>query len=86
MFGALIRAAESWRGLRFSEFEFRTFPANPPLDPVLVTMDRRKDINASAAGIDADGADAKSSFSSGPDVDALKRSATIVRLLGAGIG
>jgi hypothetical protein len=23
MFGALIRAAERWRGLRFTEFEFR---------------------------------------------------------------
>ena len=49
-------------------------------------MDRRKGINASAAGIDADGADAKSAFSSGPDVDALKRSAIIVRLLSAGNG
>jgi hypothetical protein len=27
MFGALIRAAESWRGLRFSEFELRRLDA-----------------------------------------------------------
>jgi putative transposase len=27
MFGALIRAAERWRGLRFTEFEFRQIAA-----------------------------------------------------------
>jgi hypothetical protein len=27
MFGALIRAAESWRGLRFTEFELRQLDA-----------------------------------------------------------
>jgi hypothetical protein len=26
MFGALIRAAERWRGLRFTEFELRQTP------------------------------------------------------------
>jgi hypothetical protein len=40
MFGALIRAAESWRGLRFTEFELRQLdavqiwtPSTRPLSP-----------------------------------------------------
>ena len=41
MFGALIRAAESWRGLRFTEFELRQLdavrriwtPSTTPLSP-----------------------------------------------------
>jgi hypothetical protein len=44
MFGALIRAAESWRGLRFSEFELRQLDAvRKDLDAEYATSITRSD-------------------------------------------